>query len=177
MELIGSRTEQNLRSAISGEAQAAVLYEFFGRKAKKEGYVNLSEIFAETARNEKAHAKIYLDLLKCIMTTDQNLLHSVETEHHESSIMYPEFAKIAREEGFEDIAKTFEMVGQIESEHEARFRYHAGTLQNNSAFEKGIETVWICNHCGHRHKGSGAPEICPVCKHPQGYFCPINEDQ
>lgn len=170
MNLMGSRTEQNLRSAISGEAQAALLYEFFEKKARKEGYQQIGDIFQETSQNEKAHAQIYLNLLNCILKTDENLLHSEETEHHENSVMYPEFAAIAREEGFDEIARTFEMVGQIEAEHEKRFRYYRCQLENNAVFSKGIQCTWICKNCGHRHVGDSAPQICPVCKHPVAYF-------
>lgn len=170
MELKGSKTEANLRSAISGESQAAVLYEFFAKRAKKDGFEEVSEIFRETAENEKAHAEIYFKLLNCISTTDENLVSAVASEKHENSVMYPSFAQIAREEGFSDIAKTFDEVGKIESAHEARFAAEALEIQNGSIFAKGMETEWICTNCGHRHKGPNAPEICEVCQHPKAYF-------
>lgn len=170
MELLGSQTENNLRSAISGEAQAALLYHFFEKRARKNGFEELGNIFHETSENEKAHAKIYYDLLKCIQTDDKNLEAAAAAELHEHSKMYPEFAQIAREEGFTDIAKTFEMVAQIEKEHEERFRLWNGYLKNNAVFSKGMETEWICMNCGHRHKGSTAPEVCPVCHHSKAFF-------
>ena len=118
MKLTGSRTEANLRSAISGEAQAALLYELFEKKARKDGFEQIASIFRETAKNEKAHAEIYFGILKCLHATDQNLFSAVESERHECAVMYPEFARIAREEGFEEIAKVFEMVSCIEAEHQ-----------------------------------------------------------
>ncbi len=172
MELKGSQTENNLRSAISGEAQAALLYEFFAKRAKKDGFEGIGTLFETTSQNEKAHAEIYYKLLSCLLTTDENLLAAAESEHHETAVMYPEFAKKAREEGFEDIARTFEMVGQIESQHEQAFRTNAMMVQNGAVFQKGEEIEWICTNCGHPHKGSTPPEICPVCSHPKAYFVP-----
>jgi len=174
MELIGSQTENNLRSAISGEAQAALLYWFFEKKARRDGFEELGDIFHEISENEKAHAKIYYDLLKCIGPSEKNLEASAESELHEHSKMYPQFAKTAKDEGFLDIAKTFEMVAQIEKEHEARFRLWYGYLVNNAVFSKGMETEWICANCGHRQKGSDAPEICPTCHHPKAFFKVLN---
>lgn len=176
MELKGSKTEANLRSAISGEAQAAVLYEFFAKRAKKDGFEEVSEIFWETSKNEKAHAEIYWKLLNCIGTTDQNLFSAAASEKHENSVMYPSFAKIAREEGFEEIAKTFEEVGKIESAHEKRFQTKGLEIQNGAVFSKGVETEWICLNCGHRHKGANAPAICEVCSHPRAYFKEIKSE-
>lgn len=173
MELIGSQTENNLRSAISGEAQAALLYSFFEKKARKDGFEELGDIFHEISENEKAHAKIYYDLLKCIGTSDKNLVASAESELHEHSKMYPQFAKIAKDEGLSEIANTFEMVAKIEKEHEERFRLWHGYLVNNAVFSKGMESEWICKNCGHRQKGSEAPEICPTCKHPKAFFMTI----
>lgn len=170
MELIGSKTEANLRSAISGESQAAILYEFFAKRAKKDGFESIASIFRETADNEKAHAKIYLDLLDCLHTTDKNLFAAAKAEKHENTKMYPEFARVAREEGFEAIAATFEMVGRIEAEHEKRFQKLGYQVENGAVFSKGMETEWICTNCGHRHTGTDAPGICPVCKHPMAFF-------
>ena len=166
----GTKTEQNLRAAVNGEASAALLYEFFAERARKEGLSVLSDIFLETAKNEKAHAKIYLDLLECIQTTSQNLLHAAEAEFHENRIMYPDFAAEAEREGLKEIAATFEMVGKIEAEHEKRFRSLLLQLENNSLFSGGTEKIWICQNCGHHYTGDSAPQICPVCKHPMGYF-------
>ncbi len=176
MELKGSKTEANLRSAISGEAQAALLYEFFAKRAKKDGFEEVSDIFYETSENEKAHAEIYYKLLNCIGTTDKNLASAAASENHENTKMYPEFAKIAKEEGFDEIASTFEMVGQIESDHEKRFQTKLLEIENGSVFAKGMETEWICLNCGHRHKGASAPEICPVCSHPKAYFKEIKSE-
>ncbi len=173
MELIGSKTEQNLRSAISGEAQAAILYEFFAKRAKKDGFENISAIFKETSDNEKAHAEIYLELLNCLNTTDKNLFAAAASEKHESCEMYPGFAKVAREEGFDSIAATFEMVGQIENEHRERFEKQGYMVENGAVFSKGEKIWWICQNCGQRHSSESAPEICPVCKHPRSYFKPI----
>ncbi len=173
MELMGSKTELNLRSAISGEAQAAILYEFFAARAKKDGFENIAAIFEETAANEKAHAEIYLQLLNCLNTTDKNLFAAAAAEKHETSEMYPSFAKTAREEGFDEIAATFEMVGQIENEHRERFEKQGYMVQNGAVFSKGEEISWICKNCGHRHRASEAPSICPVCKHPRSYFTPL----
>lgn len=174
MEFTGTKTENCLRSAVSGEAQAAVLYDFFAEKAKKDGFEEIASIFRETAQNERAHAKIYLNYLKCIGITDENLDNSAKTELHEHSVMYPEFAKTARAEGFEDVAKTFEMVAKIESEHESRFRLLMHQVKNNAVFSKGTEVEWICRNCGHRHKSATAEEICPVCKHPKSFFEVVN---
>jgi rubrerythrin len=176
MELKGSKTEANLRSAISGEAQAAVLYEFFAKRAKKDGFEEVADIFWETSENEKAHAEIYWKLLSCIGTTDQNLFSAVASEKHENSVMYPSFAQIARDEGFAEIAKIFEEVGKIESAHENRFQKKALEIQNGAVFSKGMETEWICLNCGHRHKGANAPEICEVCSHPKAYFKEIKSE-
>jgi len=162
MEIKGTRTEANLRSAISGEAQAAILYEFFASRAKKDGFQEIADIFYETAENEKAHAEIYLLLLDCLNTTDKNLMNSMETELHESNVMYPQFAEIARQEGFDNIANTFEMVGKIESRHHERFKTLKCHVENGSVFSKGTETKWICKNCGHVHSSSDAPDICPV---------------
>ncbi len=170
MNIKGKQTENNVRSAISGEAQAALLYDIFARRAKKDGFEEIARIFQEISTNEKAHAKIYLELLSCISTTDKNLLSSAETELHEHSIMYPEFAQKAREEGLEEVAKTFEMVAEIEKNHEDIFRKLLCQVENNSVFDKGMEARWICQNCGYRHTSSKAPDICPVCKHPRGYF-------
>lgn len=176
MELKQSKTEANLRSAISGECQAAVLYEFFAKRAKKDGFEEISDIFRETAENEKAHAEIYFKLLNCIGTTDHNLFSAVASEKHENSVMYPSFAQIAREEGFEDVAKTFEEVGKIEAAHEKRFQTKGLEIENGAVFAKGMETEWICLNCGHRHKGASAPEICEVCSHPKAYFKEVKSE-
>ena len=170
MELKGSRTEQNLRDAFAGESQARNKYTYFASKAKKEGYVQISNLFLETADNEKEHAKIWFKLLGGIGTTAENLLAAAEGENFEWTDMYARFAKEAREEGFEDIAKLFEGVGAIEKEHEERYRKLLANVQGGLVFSKDGDMIWQCANCGHIVVGKQAPEVCPVCAHPQAYF-------
>ena len=170
MELKGSRTEQNLRDAFAGESQARNKYTYFASKAKKEGYVQISNLFLETADNEKEHAKIWFKLLGGIGTTAENLLAAAEGENFEWTDMYARFAKEAREEGFEDIAKLFEGVGAIEKEHEERYRKLLANVQGGLVFSKDGDMIWQCRNCGHIVVGKQAPEVCPVCAHPQAYF-------
>jgi len=172
MKLQGSRTEQNLRDAFSGESQARNKYTYFASKAKKEGYVQISNIFEETANNEKEHAKIWFKLL-CggeVPATAENLLDAAAGEHHEWTTMYADFAKIAKEEGFDDIAVLFEKVGDIEKAHEERYRKLHENLQNGKVFARNSDQTWECGNCGHFHIGTEAPKMCPVCVHPQSYF-------
>ncbi len=170
MELKGSRTEQNLRDAFAGESQARNKYTYFASKAKKEGYEQISKLFLETADNEKEHAKIWFKLLGGIGTTAENLLAAAEGENFEWTDMYARFAKEAREEGFEDIAKLFEGVGAIEKEHEERYRKLLANVQGGLVFSKDGDMIWQCANCGHVTVGKQAPEVCPVCAHPQAYF-------
>lgn len=170
MELKGSKTEQNLRDAFAGESQARNKYTYFASKAKKEGYVQISNLFLETADNEKEHAKIWFKLLGGIGTTAENLLAAAEGENFEWTDMYARFAKEAREEGFEDIAKLFEGVGAIEKEHEERYRKLLANVQGGLVFSKDGDMIWQCANCGHIVVGKQAPEVCPVCAHPQAYF-------
>ena len=170
MELKGSKTEQNLRDAFAGESQARNKYTYFASKAKKEGYVQISNLFLETADNEKEHAKIWFKLLGGIGTTAENLLAAAEGENFEWTDMYARFAKEAREEGFEDIAKLFEGVGAIEKEHEERYRKLLANVQGGLVFSKDGDMIWQCSNCGHIVVGKQAPEVCPVCAHPQAYF-------
>ena len=170
MELKGSRTEQNPRDAFAGESQARNKYTYFASKAKKEGYVQISNLFLETADNEKEHAKIWFKLLGGIGTTAENLLAAAEGENYEWTDMYARFAKEAREEGFEDIAKLFEGVGAIEKEHEERYRKLLANVQGGLVFSKDGDMIWQCANCGHIVVGKQAPEVCPVCAHPQAYF-------
>ena len=170
MELKGSRTEQNLRDAFAGESQARNKYTYFASKAKKEGYVQISNLFLETADNEKEHAKIWFKLLGGIGTTAENLLAAAEGENYEWTDMYARFAKEAREEAFEDIAKLFEGVGAIEKEHEERYRKLLANVQGGLVFSKDGDMIWQCANCGHIVVGKQAPEVCPVCAHPQAYF-------
>ena len=170
MELKGSKTEQNLRDAFAGESQARNKYTYFASKAKKEGYVQIANIFTETADNEKEHAKIWFKLLGGIGTTAENLLAAAEGENFEWTDMYATFAKEAREEGFEDIAKLFEGVGAIEKEHEERYRKLLANVEGGLVFSKDGDMIWQCSNCGHIVVGKQAPEVCPVCNHPQSYF-------
>ena len=170
MELKGSKTEQNLRDAFAGESQARNKYTYFASKAKKEGYVQISNLFLETADNEKEHAKIWFKLLGGIGTTAENLLAAAEGENFEWTDMYARFAKEAREEGFEDIATLFEGVGAIEKEHEERYRKLLANVQGGLVFSKDGDMIWQCSNCGHIVVGKQAPEVCPVCAHPQAYF-------
>ena len=170
MELKGSKTEQNLRTAFAGESQARNKYTYFASKAKKEGFVQIANIFTETADNEKEHAKIWFKLLGGIGTTAENLLAAAEGENYEWTDMYATFAKEAREEGFEDIAKLFEGVGAIEKEHDERYRKLLANVEGGLVFSKDGDMIWQCSNCGHIVVGKQAPEVCPVCAHPQAYF-------
>ena len=170
MELKGSKTEQNLRDAFAGESQARNKYTYFASKAKKEGYVQIANLFLETADNEKEHAKIWFKLLGGIGDTAENLLAAAAGENYEWTDMYARFAQEAREEGFEDIAKLFEGVAAIEKEHEERYRKLLANLQGGLVFSRDGDMIWQCSNCGHIVVGKQAPEVCPVCAHPQAYF-------
>ncbi len=169
-ELKGSRTEANLQTAFAGESQARNKYTYFASKAKKDGYVQISKIFEETANNEKEHAKMWFKLLGGIGTTAENLKAAAEGENYEWTDMYAGFAKTAREEGFDDIAEKFEMVGAIEKEHEARYLKLLENVEGGLVFSRDNEMIWQCSNCGHIVVGKAAPEVCPVCAHPQDYF-------
>ncbi len=172
MELKGSRTEANLMTAFAGESQARNKYTYYASKAKKDGYVQIAQIFEETANNEKEHAKIWFKLLHDggVPTTVENLKDAAEGENYEWTEMYAEFAKVAKEEGFDHIAALFEMVAKIEKEHEERYKKLLANIDGGVVFSKDNDIVWICSNCGHIHIGKKAPEICPVCAHPQAYF-------
>lgn len=172
MELKGTKTEANLRTAFSGESQARNKYTFFASKAKKEGYVQIAKIFEETANNEKEHAKIWFKLLygADMKTTAENLEDAAEGENFEWTDMYAEFARVAKEEGFDQIAALFEKVGNIEKMHEERYRKLLANVKEGLVFSKDGDTIWECANCGHICIGKKAPEICPVCSHPQAYF-------
>ncbi len=170
MELKGSRTEANLQSAFAGESMARNKYTYFASKAKKDGYVQIARIFEETADNEKEHAKIWFKLLEGIGTTEQNLLAAANGENYEWTDMYAQFAREAREEGFEDIAKLFEGVAAIEKEHEERYRKLLANIEGGLVFSRDGDMIWQCANCGHIVVGKQAPEVCPVCNHPQSYF-------
>jgi len=172
MELKGSRTEANLMAAFAGESQARNKYTYYASKAKKEGYEQIAEIFTLTAGNEKEHAKIWFKYLHGgdVPGTAANLLDAAAGENFEWTQMYKDFAAQAKEEGFEEIAQLFAMVGDIEKEHEERYRKLADELEQGVVFKKSGEVVWLCRNCGHIHTGTQAPGLCPVCKHPQAYF-------
>ena len=169
-ELKGSQTEKNLMSAFAGESQARNKYTYFASVAKKEGYVQISKIFEETAGNEKEHAKIWFKLLKGIGNTEQNLESAANGENYEWTDMYAGFARVAREEGFNEIAELFEKVASIEKGHEERYRKLLANIRNNKVFTSDSTEKWQCSNCGYVHMGIDAPELCPVCSHPKAYF-------
>ena len=172
MELKGSKTEANLMAAFAGESQARNKYTYYASKAKKEGYEQIAAIFEETANNEKEHAKMWFKELHNgeVPTTAENLLDAAEGENYEWTDMYAEFAKVAREEGFDRIANLFEGVAAIEKEHEERYRKLLKNVEDKLVFSKEGEAIWICRNCGHIVVGKEAPKVCPVCAHPQAYF-------
>lgn len=170
-DLKGTKTEANLQAAFAGESQARNKYTYFASKAKKDGYVQIANIFEETANNEKEHAKMWYKLLNDgIGTTAENLLEAANGENYEWTDMYASFAKDAREEGFDDIALLFEGVAAIEKEHEERYRKFLANIQGDLVFSKDGDVIWQCANCGHICLGKKAPEVCPVCAHPQSYF-------
>ena len=169
-ELKGSKTEKNLWEAFAGESQARNKYSYFASKAKKEGYVQIANIFEETANNEKEHAKIWFKLLNGIGTTVENLKAAAEGENYEWTDMYDTFAKEAEEEGFIDIARLFRGVAAIEKEHEERYKKLLANVEGGLVFSRDCEMIWQCGNCGHICIGKSAPMICPVCDHPQAYF-------
>lgn len=172
MDLKGTKTEQNLMTAFAGESQARNKYTYFASKAKKEGYVQIAKLFEETANNEKEHAKIWFKLLygADMRTTAENLAEAAAGENYEWTDMYATFAKEAREEGFDHIAFLFEEVGKIEKMHEERYRKLLANVEGGLVFSKDGDTIWECANCGHVVIGKKAPEVCPVCAHPQAYF-------
>ena len=172
MELKGSRTEKNLQTAFAGESQARNKYTYFASKAKKEGYEQIAAIFLETAENEKEHAKLWFKYLEGgdIKGTAENLKAAAEGENYEWTDMYAEFAKVAEEEGFKEIAAKFRMVGAIEKAHEERYRKLLGNVNEQKVFSKDGDAIWQCANCGHIVIGKNAPKICPVCNHPQSFF-------
>ena len=166
----GTQTEKNLEAAFAGESQARNKYTYFASVAKKEGFVQMSSLFEKTANNEKEHAKIWFKELNGIGNTSENLLAAAEGEYYEWTDMYAEFAKTAEEEGFPALAAKFRMVAAIEKHHEERYRALLHNLEAQEVFEKSEVKVWECRNCGHIVVGTKAPEICPVCAHPQSYF-------
>jgi len=172
MELKGTKTEANLMAAFAGESQARNKYTYYASKAKKEGYEQIASLFLETAENEKEHAKIWFKLLHegGIPDTVTNLKDAAAGENYEWTDMYAEFAKTAKEEGFDKIAYLFEAVGRIEKEHEERYLKLLENVEEGIVFSKDGETIWKCRNCGHIHIGKKAPEICPVCDHAKAFF-------
>ncbi len=181
--LKGTKTEKNLLTAFAGESQARNRYTYFASQAKKEGFEQISAIFEETANHEKEHAKRFFKFLEggeveisaafhagVIGNTFENLEEAAKGEHYEHSSMYPEFAKIASEEGFENIAKVFEFISVAEKYHESRFKALAQNIKNGTVFKKNSNIVWKCRNCGYRHEGLEALKACPACAHPQAHF-------
>ena len=169
-ELKGSKTEANLWTAFAGESQARNKYTYFASKAKKDGYVQISKIFEETAANEKEHAEIWSKLLNGIGTPAENLKAAAEGENYEWTDMYATMAKEAKEEGFDHIAFLFEEVAKIEKEHEERYLKLLANVEGGIVFSRDGDMIWQCSNCGHIHVGKQAPEVCPVCAHPKDYF-------
>ena len=172
MELKGSKTEQNLMSAFAGESQARNKYTFFASQARKEEYEQIASIFEETANNEKEHAKLWFKELNggSVPSTLDNLNDAANGENYEYTTMYSDFAKEAREEGFDRIADLFERVGEIEKEHENRYRKLIDNIEKELVFSSEGDTIWICRNCGHVVIGKKAPLVCPVCAHKQSFF-------
>ena len=183
MELKGSETEKNLLKSFAGESQARNRYTFFASVAKKEGYEQIAEIFQETADNEKEHAEIFFKYLEGgpveiqatypagkIGTTEENLLAASEGEKMEWGTIYPEFEKVARDEGFEKIAESFKEIAGVEEYHEKRYRKLLKNIEDKEVFKKKESVKWKCRNCGYVHEGEEAPEICPACKHPRSYY-------
>lgn len=185
--LKGSKTAENLMKSFAGECQARTRYTYYSSIAKKEGYVQIANIFMETAEQEKEHAKRFFKFLKSELNgeaieitagypvalydeTLKNLEAAAAGEHEEWSIDYPEFARIAREEGFLDIAVAFERIAEVEKRHEMRYRKLLENMKNDTVFKKEQTVLWKCNNCGYIYEGEEAPEVCPACLHPQGYF-------
>ncbi len=181
----GTKTEQNLLKAFAGESQARTRYTFFASKAKEEGYEQIAGVFLETADQEKEHAKRFFKFLEggmleitatypagIIGTTSQNLLAAAEGELEEWDVLYKEFAEVAKEEGFPQVATAFRMIARVEAEHEVRYRKLLANIETGEVFKKEEEIEWQCRNCGFVHKGKNAPNMCPACDHPQSYFEP-----
>ncbi len=172
MELKGSKTEANLQAAFAGESQARNKYTYYASQARKDGYEQIADIFEETAKNEKEHAKMWFKLLHngAVPTTEENLKEAADGENYEWTDMYKGFAEIAREEGFTDIARLFDGVAKIEAEHEKRYLKLLDNVKQEKVFSKDGDTIWKCSNCGHIVIGKKAPKICPICSHAQAYF-------
>ncbi len=171
-ELKGTKTEANLMTAFAGESQARNKYTYYASKARKEGYVQIANIFEETANNEKEHAKLWFKHLHNgeVPSTETNLFDAAEGENYEWTDMYAKMAQEAREEGFDQIAAQFELVAKIEKTHEERYRKLLANIKDGLVFSRDGDMIWECGNCGHIVIGKKAPELCPVCKHPKAYF-------
>ena len=172
----GTKTEKNLQAAFAGESQARNKYTYFASVAKKEGYEQIADLFLKTADNEKEHAKLWFKELGELGDTAKNLLAAAEGENYEWTDMYETFAREAEEEGFKELAFKFRMVAKIEKRHEERYRALLHNVETKSVFEKSEIKVWECRNCGHIVVGKSAPEVCPVCNHPQAYFEILNNN-
>ncbi|SHK00524.1 Rubrerythrin [Hathewaya proteolytica DSM 3090] len=170
MDIKGTKTEKNLMAAFAGESQARNKYNYFASVAKKEGYEQIASIFEATANNEKEHAKLWFKALGELKDTASNLAAAADGENYEWTDMYENFAREAEEEGFTALAKQFRDVAEIEKSHEKRYRALLNNIEMKAVFEKSEETMWECRNCGHLVMGKKAPEVCPVCNHPQSYF-------
>ncbi len=169
-KLEGTKSYDYIIAAFAGESQARNKYTYFAKVAKKEGYEQIGGIFEETAENERAHAKRLIDYVGLVGDTAQNLQHAADGENYEWTSMYPEFERVAREEGFDRIADTFREIGEVEEEHEKRFKALLANVENGTVFSKGQPVKWKCRNCGYVHEGPEAPKACPACAHPQAYF-------
>lgn len=169
-DLKGTKTLENLKIAFGGEAEARTKYSYYASQAKKEGYVQIANIFEETAANEREHAKLWFKLAHGIGDTMENLLDAAAGENYEWTDMYANMAKVAREEGFPEIADQMEGVAAVEKEHERRYRKLADNIKNGKVFERDVEVMWHCENCGHQVMSKDAPKVCPVCKHAIDYF-------
>lgn len=172
MELKGSRTEANLMAAFAGESQARNKYTFYAAQARKDGYIQIANIFNETANNEKEHAELWFKRLKggAMPGTPENLADAAAGEHYEWVEMYKGFAEVAREEGFRDIAAVFDLVASVEKEHEERYRKLLDNIESGKVFKREQGTLWVCLNCGYVYCGEMPPQECPACRHPQAYF-------
>ena len=191
MDLKGSKTAVNLMTSFAGESQARMRYTYYASQAKKDGYVQIANIFEETARNEQEHAKRFMKFLRDAMEgetveinwafpvnlqdTKSNLKAAAEGENEEHTEMYPEFKRVAEEEGFEDIAYVFQEISEVEERHERRFLKLLKNIEEGKVFKKDEEVEWKCNNCGYVHKGTEAPIVCPACDHPQAHFVVFKE--